>query len=123
MAGKFFPVFTENFDKNLNGIQDFFGMEGKTAFERLLDRLFDDIVPTLCHFPQAGRSFLKLDVRSLESKKLASRLKSMLGKTDDIRQFIVDDYLILYLIQKGKIVFLSIKHHRQLSFDLEKFWE
>ena len=122
MAGNFSPVFTENFDKNLDEIEAFLGQEGKAVFERLLDRLFEDIVPTLCHFPQAGRSFMKLDIRSLESKKLAVRLKSLMRVSDGLRQFIVDDYLILYLVRGGNIFFLAIKHHRQLSFDLGKFW-
>lgn len=116
------PVFTENFDKNLIEIELFLNSEGKKAFEHLLDRLFDDIVPTLCQFPQAGRSFLNLDPYSLEAEKLAKQLKSLIKKTDALRQFVLDDYLILYLIRGRKIYFLSIKHHRQLSFNLQKFW-
>lgn len=123
MAGRFFPVFTENFYGNLENIRIFLGTEGKKAFDSLLNRLFDDMVPTLCEFPQIGRSFLDLDIRSLETGKLANRLKSFLKEDDDIRQFIMDDYLILYLIRKKKVFFLSIKHHRQLSFDLGKFWQ
>ena len=33
----------------------------------------------------------------------------------------MDDYLVLYLIRGDRVVFLSIKHHRQLSFDLKGF--
>jgi hypothetical protein len=34
----------------------------------------------------------------------------------------MDDYLLLYLVRGRQIVFLWIKHHRQLSFDLQGFW-
>lgn len=52
MAGRrLTPVFTENFADNLEAIRGFLGEEGRAAFARLLDRLLDDIVPTLCQFP------------------------------------------------------------------------
>jgi hypothetical protein len=46
MAGKR-PVFTENFSLNLSAIEVFLGAAGAPAYQRLLDHLFDDIVPTL----------------------------------------------------------------------------
>jgi hypothetical protein len=48
------PVFTENFARNVEALRLFLGAEGGRAFSRLLDRLFDDIIPTLCRFPQSG---------------------------------------------------------------------
>lgn len=122
MAGKR-PAFTENFSENLTSIQTFLGPEGKSFFERLLDRLFDEIVPTLCRFPQAGRSLLAHRVHSKESKAMLTKLRDRLEVNDNLREFIMDDYVILYLIRGSRIVFLSIKHHRQLSFDLRRFWQ
>jgi len=46
----------------------------------------------------------------------------MLARGDDLREFVVDDYLLLYLLRGDRIIFLAIKHHRQLSFDLDQFW-
>ena len=43
-------------------------------------------------------------------------------KGDDLREFIVEEELILYLLRGTRIVFLFIKHHRRLSFDLRCFW-
>lgn len=122
MAGKR-PAFTENFSENLTSIQTFLGPEGKSFFERLLDRLFDEVVPTLCRFPQAGRSLLAHRVHSRESKATLTKLRDRLAVNDNLREFIMDDYVILYLIRGSRIVFLSIKHHRQLSFDLRLFWQ
>lgn len=122
MAGKR-PVFTENFSSNLVLIETFLGTPGNAAFQRLLDRLFAEIVPVLCRFPQSGRSFLSRSIKSAKAKALARRLRRLLRQSDDIRECIMDDYLILYVVRRDRIVFLSVKHHRQLSFDLGQFWE
>ena len=122
MAAKVRPLFTENFAANLDSVRLFLEPEGRSAFRRLLGRIFDDIVPALCRFPQSGRSFLAHAVRSLEAQALLDRLKVMLRKGDDLREFVVDDYIILYLIRRGRLYFLAIKHHRQLSFDFRCLW-
>ncbi len=116
------PVFTENFAGNLDAIQLFLQPEGEAAFQRLLDRLLVDIVPTLYRFPQSGRIFLRHAVRSKEAQGLLRRLRTLMKKGDDLREFVIDDYLVLYLLRSSTVIFLSIKHHRQLSFDLRRFW-
>ena len=122
MAARHRPLFTENFAANLDSVRSFLEPEGRSAFRRLLSRLFDDIVPTLCRFPQSGRSFLAHAVRSLEAQGLLDRLKAVLRKGDDLREFVVDDYIILYLVRRNRLYFLAIKHHRQLSFDFRRLW-
>jgi plasmid stabilization system protein ParE len=121
MAGKR-PVFTDNFSANLSAIQAFLGAEGATAYQRLLDRLLDDIIPTLSRFPQCGRLFLSHPLRSAKATMLAKKLERMMRRSEELREYILGDYLVLYLVQPKRIVFLSIKHHRQLSFDLTTFW-
>ena len=116
------PVFTENFSANLATIETFLEPGSASAFPRLLERLFDEIIPTLGRFPQAGRSFLAHTIQSEKAKALVRKLRDRLKKNDDLREFVVDDYLLLYLIRGERLVFLSIKHHRQLSFDLKRFW-
>ncbi len=122
MAGRR-PVFTENFSSNLTAIEAFLAPEGSRAFQRLLDRLFADIVPILCRFPQSGRSFLNRAVKSAKAEALTKELRRLLSKNDDVREFVLDDHLVLYLVRRNQIVFLAIRHHRQLSFDLKHFWQ
>jgi hypothetical protein len=122
MAGKR-PIFTQNFSANLLAIQAFLGSEGQKPFQRFLDRLFDDIIPQLCRFPKSGRSFLAHTIHSSEAKSLAKKLRTRLNRGDDLREYIVDEYLLLYLLRGNHLVFLSVKHHRQLSFDLKRFWQ
>ncbi|MFZ5876073.1 MAG: type II toxin-antitoxin system RelE/ParE family toxin [Nitrospirota bacterium] len=123
MAGRrFAPVFTHNFLSNLDAIETFLKPEGRTAFRRLLDRLFDDIVPMLTRFPDGGRPLSHHPVRSREARTLVRKLRSLMPATDEIREFVVDDYLLLSLRRGRTLVFLAVKHHRQLSFDLRRFW-
>lgn len=123
MAGKrLTAVFTENFSESLDAIRIFLGAEGRERFERLLDRLFEDLVPTLCRIPQSGRAFLAHPIRSVEARAAIRRLKGLLRPGDDFREFILDEYLLLYLVRDAQIIFLAIKHHHQLSFDLHQFW-
>jgi hypothetical protein len=116
-------VFTENFSANLTDIESFLGEEGRQFFHRFFSHLVGDIVPMLCRFPQAGRSFLDRSIHSTKALQLVDRLKGYLKEGDDLRELIVDDYLIHYVVRGRSIVFLSIKHHRQLSFDLKSFWQ
>jgi hypothetical protein len=121
MAGKQ-PRFTENFSTNLTTIEEFLGSHGGRAFHRFLDRLFDDVIPTLCRFPLSGRSFLTRAVRSTKAKARTKDLRKFLNKGDDLREFVMDDYLVLYLVRQSQVIFLAAKHHRELSFDLKQFW-
>jgi hypothetical protein len=101
MAGKR-PVFTENFSGNLTAIEVFLGSDGRRRFTRLLDRLFQDVIPTLCRFPRSGRSFLDRAVQSSKAETLANDLSRMLQPGDDLREYIMDEYLILYLVRRNE---------------------
>ena len=121
MAGKAQIFFTANFTVNLDEIHLFLS-EGRLAFQRLLDRLFDDICPQLSRFPLSGRSFIGHHAGSAEAEKLFERVQERLRPGDDLRELVVDDYVVLYLVRRTRIYFVAIKHHRQLSFDLRRFW-
>jgi hypothetical protein len=118
MAAKSRLLFTHNFASNLDSIQMFLADEGTLAFRRLLTHIFDDICPMLSRFPFSGRSFLAHRAGSKEAQALIERLQRMLRKGDDVREVVVDGFVVLYLVRRPRIYFLAIKHHRQLSFDL-----
>ncbi len=122
MAGSSQLFFTENFTTNLDEIQSFLSIDGRSAFQRLLNRLFDDICPQLSRFPFSGRSFLGHHAGSAEAAALIERVRERLRPGDELREFVVDDYVVLYLVRRTRIYFMAIKHHRQLSFDLRRFW-
>jgi plasmid stabilization system protein ParE len=74
MAGSSRLLFTDNFARNLEGIESFLSVEGRAVFQRLLDRLFDDICPQLARFPKSGRLFLEHEIGSTEARDLVERL-------------------------------------------------
>ncbi|MBI3014904.1 MAG: type II toxin-antitoxin system RelE/ParE family toxin [Candidatus Tectomicrobia bacterium] len=115
-------VFSENVANNLEQVRLFLEPEGKNAFTRLLARFFDDIVSTVCQFPQSGRPLLAHSICSVEAQAMIKQIEALLKKGDGLREFVVEDYLILYLFRANQVIFLAIKHHRQLSFDFSLLW-
>ncbi|MDQ6959207.1 MAG: type II toxin-antitoxin system RelE/ParE family toxin [Mariprofundaceae bacterium] len=113
---------TVNFQCNLDDIQAFLAERDEAVhFQRLLDKLFDKVIPNLEEFPAMGRDFLLGQPASVEGFQLYKRIRSK-ARNASIREYIFDQYLILYAIDEGKLYLLSIKHHDQLSFDLTGHW-
>lgn len=119
---------TANFERNLADIEKFLTeAEVPRPFDALLDELLNTLVPNLERFPGLGRPFLNRAVRSAEASNAIATLKTKLasvvgGSLDDLREYVMDHYLVLYLQVEDRIFLLSIKHHRQLSFDFEGHW-
>ena len=108
---------TANFERNLVAQQ---------AIDGLLDDLLDTVIPNLERFPGMGRPFLNRAVGSVEATNaldaLRTKLKALLVEPADLREYVMNQYLVLYVQIGGNIHLLSIKHHRQLSFDFESHW-
>jgi hypothetical protein len=52
---------------------------------------------------------------------LKRKLKA-LAKDGEIREYVMSHYLLLYARFDATIYLLSIRHHRQLSFDFQSLW-
>jgi len=114
---------TANFYANLDSIRQFLGEQNAThAFDALLDGLFDQVIPDLERFPEMGRDFLARQPMSAEGQARAQRILDEIGRGVGIREYIHDDYVTLYALQDDGLFLLSIRHHRQLSFDLRAHW-
>ncbi|MGB7988340.1 MAG: type II toxin-antitoxin system RelE/ParE family toxin [Candidatus Methylophosphatis roskildensis] len=117
---------TANFERNLEEVQRFLEQADlPRAFDELLDELSDTVVPNLERFPSMGRLFLERPVRSVETGNgltgLMTRLDA-LGQGAELREYVLSHYLLLYAVSETAIYLLSIRHHRQLSFDFESLW-
>jgi|SRR5688572_2775778 plasmid stabilization system protein ParE len=113
---------TANFEANLASIEAFWiEAEAPESYDRLLDHLLETVIPSLGQFPKMGRQFLSRRFQSVEAQATIERLQTRTG-ADEIREYLIDDYLILYAPMADAVYLLSIRHHRQLSFDLERFW-
>jgi len=122
VAKKVTVKLTANFERNLDAIEAFLDeTEAHQAFDRLLDELSDTLIPNLENFPAMGRSFLARPVCSVEVANALARLQSKLGD-GELREYLLADYLVLYAQFDAVIHLLSIKHHRQLSFDFQSLW-
>jgi hypothetical protein len=114
---------TRNFDKNLADIRRFLDeQEAPREFQSLLEQLFETVIPNLERFPEMGVDFLAKVPQSTEGLMRLEKLKQCLGKNTSLREYISGDYLMLYALRGDNIYLLSIKHHRQLSFDLKEHW-
>ncbi|MBI3713295.1 MAG: type II toxin-antitoxin system RelE/ParE family toxin [Burkholderiales bacterium] len=112
-----------NFERNLDSIEQFLKeLEAPQEFDALLDELEKTTIPNLERFQEIGRPFMKRTIRSVEASNHINVLLKKLGD-GDLREYVISDYLILYARYEAVIYLLSIKHHRQLSFDFERLWE
>ncbi len=113
---------TANFEANLASIEKFWiEADALQSYDRLLAVLLDSVLPNLEQFPQMGRPFLSRPANSIESQAVVERLKTRVGR-GDVKEYLLDDYLVLYALIGDSVYLLSIRHHKQLSFDLEGFW-
>ena len=119
---------TANFEQNLADIEQFLlEAEAPQAFDGLLDELLGTVLPNLERFPGLGRPFFNRAVGSVEATNAMAGLQAKLaavvgGSVSCLREYVMAHYLVLY-VQAGDTLFLlSIKHHRQLSFDFEAHW-
>jgi hypothetical protein len=69
-----------------------------------------------------GRRYLANPPQSAEA--LAQLAALPVGVPDGLREYLHGDYLMLYAAMDtpATVYLLSIRHHRQLSFDFARLW-
>ena len=113
---------TKSFTERLAAIQAFWDDAGAPrAYGKLLDELRSTVIPNLRRFPRIGQRYLDKPPQSVEALTQLAVLPR--GAADALRKYLHDEYLILYTLNDSEIHLLSIRHHRQLSFDFSKLWE
>ena len=126
MTSQHLVKLTANFERNL-GQAEAFLLEANApqAFDALLDELTDTVIPNLERFPVMGRLFFVRPIRSVEASNSMDVLKrklNVIAKDGEIREYVMSHYLVLYARFDATIYLLSIRHHRQLSFDFQAQW-
>ena len=113
---------TANFEANLAEVEAFLDeVQAGFTYDVLLIELADTVIPNLARYPRLGRSFLERQPQSVEAHAKVELLRSILPDAD-LREYLSGDYLLLYAWIEQTIYLLSIRHHRQLSFDFEHLW-
>ncbi len=114
--------FTANALANLDAIEAFLtGHEHPHAFDLLLAELQDRVLPDLSRFPRMGRLFMARRPDSVEARHLHEAMASRLSPGDQVREYVMDDHLLLYLVNDRGVDLLAIRHHKQLAFDMHDF--
>ncbi len=127
MTRKLVVKLTANFERNLEDIERFLiEAEAPRAYDVLLDELLGTVIRNLERFPGMGRPFLMRAPRSVETtnavEALRAKLSALTPNPEALREYITDDYLVLYAQIGGNIHLLAIRHQRQISFDFESHW-
>jgi len=112
---------TASFLERLNSIEAFLAeADAHAAYDELLVTLREQVIPNLRRFPRIGRRYLDRPAQSVEALDQFARLPSQAAS--GLREYLTGDYLILYSLAGSTVYLLSIRHHRQLSFDFGRLW-
>jgi len=118
---------TASFLERLESIEAFLvEADADFAFDDLLAELRSTVIPNLQRFPRIGRRYLANPPQSAEA--LAQLAALAAGAPDALREYLHGDYLVLYTVFDASpkaiatVYLLSIRHHRQLSFDFARLW-
>ena len=113
---------TASFLDRLDAIEAFLTeADAAFAFDDLLAELRATVIPNLARFPRIGRRYLANPPQSVEALVQLATLPA--GAASALREYLHGDYLMLYAAMEASTVYLlSIRHHRQLSFDFARLW-
>jgi len=114
---------TASFLERLDAIEAFLvETDAGFAFDDLLAEIRTTVVPNLRRFPRMGRRYLANPPQSAEALAQLAALPA--GAPDALREYLHGDYLLLYAAMDAEksVYLLSIRHHRQLSFDFARLW-
>jgi plasmid stabilization system protein ParE len=114
---------TASFLARLDSIEAFLSeANAEFAFDALVAELRATVISNLRRFPRIGRPYLANPPQSAEALAQLATLPA--GAANALREYLHGDYLMLYTVVDANttVYLLSIRHHRQLSFDFAKLW-
>jgi plasmid stabilization system protein ParE len=114
---------TASFLERLDAIEAFLvEAQASFAFDDLLAELRSTVIPNLRRFPRIGRRYLVNPPQSAEALALLAAMPA--GAPHALREYLHGDHLMLYAAMEAQktVVLLTIRHHRQLSFDFARLW-
>lgn len=92
------------------------------ALDDLLDQMRSTVIPNLARIPRIGRRYLDHPPQSAEAISLLAAMPT--ATADSLREHLHGEYLMLYTVadELATVYLLTIRHHRQLSFDFAGLW-
>jgi hypothetical protein len=88
-----------------------------TRFERLLTEIFNFIDLVKLH-PQIGRPFKPVRAKSPDEVAQLDRIRHKIADSglDDPREYILRDYVLLYVRSDSRVSLISIRHQREVTY-------
>lgn len=124
MAERLYRVeLTASFLEGLDAVEAFLlEADAGPAFDALLAELRASVIPNLSRFPRIGRRYLDNPPQSAEALAQLAALPA--GAANALCEYLHGDILMLYMASEADatVYLLSIRHHRQLSFDFAGLW-
>ena len=114
---------TASFLARLDSIEAFLSeANAEFAFDELVANIRATVITNLRRFPRIGRPYLANPPQSAEALAQLALLPA--GAANALREYLHGDYLMLYTVVDANttVYLLSIRHHRQLSFDFAGLW-
>jgi len=113
-------VLAATFERNLEALRLFLEQNDAppSVYDKVLDSIVERLFPLLETHPRAGRNWL-LDPPPTESGQFLRQ--GVIAKLDgrrELREFVLDQLLVLYAIEGNTVALLAVRHQRQLEFDL-----
>jgi hypothetical protein len=108
-----------SFERNLEAIATFLAeVEApESAFDDLILAIASRLVPLLEEHPRAGRDWMLNRPPTESGQVLQQRISRKLGSRE-LREFVLDQHLVLYVFDSAIVTLLAIRHHRQQTFDI-----
>lgn len=86
------------------------------AAQRLLDQAYVTVPALLAQFPHIGRNFLDRNPSTPSVQAAWDQACVLLGNDIELREYVFEDYLVLYAVHGTQIELLTLRHHRQAGF-------
>lgn len=113
-------VIAASFERNLEAMRLFLQQDEAPpgVYDDVVNAIVGRLFPLLENHPRAGRNWL-LNPPPTESGQLRQqRVLAALKGRRELREFMLDQLLVLYAIESNAVTLLTVRHHRQLGFDL-----
>jgi hypothetical protein len=108
--------YSESYVVRMAQIAAFFKeVDASPVYRRLLDDISGLVIPNLKAFPLLGKPYLEGPVQSTEALMATAKLPRNSGQI--LRKYVHDDFVILYAALPDAIHLISIRHHRESTFN------
>ncbi|WP_407278197.1 type II toxin-antitoxin system RelE/ParE family toxin [Aromatoleum evansii] len=112
-----------NFLANLDDARRFFTEQDETSaparFRQLRSRL-REMVAMLTWAPASGRPARFLSGHSVQARMRAERVLALAAQAGlpELREYVVEQHVVLYAHSPTEVVLLAVKHERQLGYSV-----